>query len=190
MTPTSRVYVVACPLFFADVLSRALSLAGWQRGNATDTLAGLAVDGTVSEKDVILVVHSQELGDNATLSMLRNRFPNCFLVGLSNAWKSLDNKCTVLPLNSGVRDVIGAVSRLVGTATDLNHFGLTERQLETLQLMSSGLTVDQVGNVLGLSAKTVNNYLGLAYRRLGVTTLTQAVMRAARASLIDIDLLK
>jgi DNA-binding CsgD family transcriptional regulator len=39
---------------------------------------------------------------------------------------------------------------------------------------------------LGIAPKTVNNHLSAVYRRLGARNLTQAVLLAARAGLVDV----
>jgi len=57
---------------------------------------------------------------------------------------------------------------------------LTPRLRECLMLARDGLTAIQIGDALGLSYRTVNQYLSDAYRRLGARNRTQAVAIAAQ----------
>jgi DNA-binding CsgD family transcriptional regulator len=52
---------------------------------------------------------------------------------------------------------------------------LTPRLRECLALARDGLTAVQIADALGLSHRTVNQYLSDAYRRLGARNRTQAV---------------
>ncbi len=187
MEKRSRVIVLANPLFVADVLSRALLLAGWEAGAAVESMLELGTRISVEENDVIVVVESAELSAPSVLTRLRSLYPSVYLMALSDSARSIDARSIVLPLNCGVRDVISTIPRLVGVPVRPNQYGLTARQVEVLQHMARSCTAEQTGKALGLSTKTVNNYLTEAYRRLGAINLTQAVVRAARASLIDID---
>lgn len=47
--------------------------------------------------------------------------------------------------------------------------GLTRRQRDVALLAATGLTSPAIGHRLGLSARTVDNYLGRIYQKLGVT---------------------
>lgn len=51
---------------------------------------------------------------------------------------------------------------------DADHTVLTGRQKEVAELAARGLTSAQIAEGLGLSARTVDNHLAQAYRRLGV----------------------
>uniref|UniRef100_B0T9G9 Transcriptional regulator, LuxR family n=1 Tax=Caulobacter sp. (strain K31) TaxID=366602 RepID=B0T9G9_CAUSK len=57
---------------------------------------------------------------------------------------------------------------------------LTPRLREVLILASDGLTAIQIGDALGLSYRTVNQYLSDAYKRLGARNRTQAVTIAVQ----------
>jgi DNA-binding CsgD family transcriptional regulator len=188
MNPSPRVFVLAYPKFFAEVVSRSLSLAGWIAGGAVESFSELNRSAEVRDRDVVVVVDSNDRPFDAIMNKLREQCPGALLLGLSNTWIPADDRSDVLPLQCGVRDLLSAVARLTGRNGDANPFELTDRQRETLQLMAKGLTANEVANILGLSTKTVNNNLGLAYQRLGASNLTQAVVRAARASLIHIDI--
>lgn len=64
---------------------------------------------------------------------------------------------------------------------------LTRRELEILELISSGLTMRQVATRLGISPRTVETHVAKLYRKLAVRTRVQAVARAASLGLIDLS---
>ena len=57
---------------------------------------------------------------------------------------------------------------------------LTPRLRECLSLARDGLTAIQIGDALGLSYRTVNQYLSDAYKRLGARNRAQAVSIAIK----------
>lgn len=61
---------------------------------------------------------------------------------------------------------------------------LTPREADVLRLLSDGLTHEQVGRRLNISAETARTHLRKACERLGVTTRTAAVASAIRRGLI------
>jgi DNA-binding NarL/FixJ family response regulator len=63
---------------------------------------------------------------------------------------------------------------------------LTRRELEILELISSGLTMRQIATRLGISPRTVETHVAKLYRKLAVRTRVQAVARAASLGLIDL----
>jgi DNA-binding CsgD family transcriptional regulator len=61
---------------------------------------------------------------------------------------------------------------------------LTARERECLQWASQGKTAWEIGEILSISERTVKKHIGSAMQRLGATTRTQAVAKAAAAGLI------
>jgi DNA-binding CsgD family transcriptional regulator len=57
---------------------------------------------------------------------------------------------------------------------------LTPRLRECLELARDGLTAVQIADALGLSYRTVNQYLSDCYRRLGARNRAQAVSIAIK----------
>lgn len=53
--------------------------------------------------------------------------------------------------------------------------GLSEREVQVLGLVASGLSNTEISAVLYLSINTVKTYIRTAYRKIGVTTRSQAV---------------
>jgi DNA-binding NarL/FixJ family response regulator len=58
--------------------------------------------------------------------------------------------------------------------------GLTERELEVLQLVASGKTNKEIGQVLYISDRTVQAHLSNIFSKLGVVSRTEAAMYAVR----------
>lgn len=80
-----------------------------------------------------------------------------------------------------------AARRLVREESgSFHHFGaLTDRQRECVLLAARGKSDSVIGQLLGLSPKTVSNYLENAKGRFGVATRSQLVVRALYASEIS-----
>ncbi len=73
------------------------------------------------------------------------------------------------------------------TTVSVTDETLSDRQLDILRGVVSGLNVRQIGKQHGISYKTVNNHLTAIYRRLGAQNLTQAIVIATRKGLISIQ---
>lgn len=63
-------------------------------------------------------------------------------------------------------------------------FGLTERELEVLHLLSSGATASAMGSILFLSEATIKSHLAAIYRKLEAANRAQAVSIAISEKLI------
>jgi DNA-binding CsgD family transcriptional regulator len=63
---------------------------------------------------------------------------------------------------------------------------LSERDVEILQLIANGLSNDQVGRQLYITADTVKTHLRRAFQRLGVDDRTEAVIRAIQIGEVQI----
>lgn len=73
------------------------------------------------------------------------------------------------------------VARLEPVAVPLaDAFNLTPRELEVLLWVSRGKTNRDIGDILGLSPRTVNKHLEHIYEKLGVETRTAAAALAMR----------
>lgn len=69
-------------------------------------------------------------------------------------------------------------------AQGLPHEALTERELEVLQLLAEGLSNKALALQLGVSESTVKFHVNAIFRKLGVQSRTQAVIRGSRLGLI------
>lgn len=59
------------------------------------------------------------------------------------------------------------------------HFGLTSRESEVLAWIAKGKSNRDIGEILGLSARTVNKHLEQIYVKLGVENRASAAVKAA-----------
>jgi DNA-binding NarL/FixJ family response regulator len=57
-------------------------------------------------------------------------------------------------------------------------YSLTEREMDVLHLLSTGLTYEQIGERLFISYGTVRKHVENIYRKMGVTNRMNAVMKA------------
>ncbi|ADZ68845.1 response regulator transcription factor [Polymorphum gilvum] len=60
------------------------------------------------------------------------------------------------------------------------HFGLTAREAEVLLWIAKGKANRDIGDILGLSPRTVNKHLEQIYAKLGVENRASAAVRAAQ----------
>jgi DNA-binding NarL/FixJ family response regulator len=73
--------------------------------------------------------------------------------------------------------VLATTSVAAGRRTVADEAGLTEREAEVLSLLGSGRSNAQIARDLGLSVKTVQNYVSRILDKLQVSDRTQAALR-------------
>jgi DNA-binding NarL/FixJ family response regulator len=81
--------------------------------------------------------------------------------------------------------ITARLARIARTAVWRKQVGLREREVETLTWAARGKTFWEIGEILGLSKRTVEFHLENARRKLGVATRTQALIKAATGHLIQ-----
>ena len=64
---------------------------------------------------------------------------------------------------------------------------LTRREIEIVQYLSRGLSYENVGTALGISANTVRAHIRSIYDKLVVASKTEAVMAALRLGLLQVQ---
>ena len=64
---------------------------------------------------------------------------------------------------------------------------LSRREIEVLRMMGTGMSISEAADRLFISAKTVKNHLTSIYRKLDCHDRSQAVLRAVRMGLIQLD---
>lgn len=94
-------------------------------------------------------------------------------VASGQAYLSSDLLQSVIAGQDIVRDEIDRVEDRMSTRAER---GLTQRECEVMDLVSIGLSNDDIAARLFLSEKTVRNYLSHAYAVLGVASRTQAAL--------------
>jgi DNA-binding NarL/FixJ family response regulator len=67
-----------------------------------------------------------------------------------------------------------------------NDAPLTARELEILTFIAKGFSVAEVGDLLGISSRTVTTHVQHIYRKLEVSSRSEAVFEAVNLGLIDL----
>jgi DNA-binding NarL/FixJ family response regulator len=67
-----------------------------------------------------------------------------------------------------------------GTSSEAERAALTPREAEVVGLIAAGLSNHEIANATGLSINSVKSYIRGAYRKIHVTTRSQAVLWALR----------
>ncbi|MEW5723873.1 MAG: response regulator transcription factor [Thermodesulfobacteriota bacterium] len=89
-------------------------------------------------------------------------------------------------LDPGVASSVFAQLRRGGTpAADIRQEPLTRRELEVLQRLVLGDTDRKIAQSLFISEHTVRSHLKSLYRKLGVSSKSQAVAKAVQDKIID-----
>jgi len=81
--------------------------------------------------------------------------------------------------------ITARLSRVARSAVWPKQVDLRQREVETLTWAARGKTFWEIGEILGLSKRTVEFHLENARRKLGVATRTQALIKAATGHLIQ-----
>jgi DNA-binding response OmpR family regulator len=81
--------------------------------------------------------------------------------------------------------IVARLSRVVRKPLPADSVDLADREVETLTWAARGKTFWEIGQILGLSKRTVEFHLENARRKLGVATRTQALIKAATGHLIE-----
>ena len=71
------------------------------------------------------------------------------------------------------------------TPPTLADLGITERQADVLRLVAKGLTNSEIASSLGISGNTVKQHAHSAYRALGVSSRTEAIVVLAKMGIRD-----
>jgi DNA-binding CsgD family transcriptional regulator len=68
-----------------------------------------------------------------------------------------------------------------------NVFGLTEREVEVLRLIATGLSDREIGDALFISPRTAQKHAATIFGKLGVNTRTAAATAAIRVGIVATD---
>jgi DNA-binding response OmpR family regulator len=131
-----------------------------------------------------------------TLTSMEPRFesmPFVFLTALSDhdnelkGWQLGADDYLTKPVDYDVLAALitARLARVARSAVWPKQIGLREREVETLTWAARGKTFWEIGEILGLSKRTVEFHLENARRKLGVATRTQALIKAATGHLIQ-----
>jgi DNA-binding NarL/FixJ family response regulator len=99
---------------------------------------------------------------------------------------------SIVAVMSGEKVMASAVANrvldmLTGTTTPKEFYdGLTNREIEILKLLASGMANKQIAYRLKISEKTVRNHVSNTYEKLGIYDRSQAVLYAVRKGLVEV----
>jgi DNA-binding NarL/FixJ family response regulator len=91
------------------------------------------------------------------------------------------------PLRGATGDGTGHDAGGTVPQVDGVHGFLSRREVEVLRMMATGMSISDAADHLFISVKTVKNHLSSIYRKLGCHDRSQAVLRAVRMGLIQLD---
>lgn len=78
-----------------------------------------------------------------------------------------------------------AHKRALARNTHFNHSGLSDRELDVLELLAEGLSNQEIADRLFVSLNTAKTHLSNIYQKLGVKRRTQAVQKAREMRLLS-----
>ncbi len=81
--------------------------------------------------------------------------------------------------------VLRLVAGLGGKADERSPDGLTEREIEVLRLLAAGLSNQEIGAHLHISANTAANHVRSILMKTGAANRTQAAIYAAHHHLVE-----
>ena len=65
--------------------------------------------------------------------------------------------------------------------------GLSTREIELLKLMTRGLSNKEIASELNLSIRTVQGHVQEIFKKLGVSSRTEAVVYALRKKMVNLE---
>jgi DNA-binding CsgD family transcriptional regulator len=170
--------VVAGDLVTSQGLAHAIDPVTERAGAMTVAQAVAAV----SSGAVRVLVLCPRGVDAAPLIAALRRQRVCFIVAMNGLTEPPASVSEVRPIIvTSLDELIATINRVVSLSTGL---ALTNRHVEILQRIAMGDTPNEAAVALGITVKTLNNHLGVVYRRLGARNVTQAVLAAVRAGMV------
>ena len=100
---------------------------------------------------------------------------------LVQAVRSVASGTSVLQSGLTARLLIASRQPEQGVSADLS-----ERELEVLRLLAAGLRNRELGALMGISTRTVDRHCDNIYAKLGVSSRTEAVVRAISTKLLTV----
>ncbi len=195
MTPL-RVLLADDHTMLREGLRRSLAGHGIEIvGEANDGKA--ALDQAASLKpDVILMDVTMPIlnGIDAT-RQIRRTVPGCAVVMLSmhgetemRSQAAKAGAADYLVKDCSTDDIVAAIYKAAGMPPpETDSKVLTHREAEILQMIADGKGTSEAAAALFISLKTVKNHLASAYAKLDAADRTQAIVKAAKLGIINLD---
>jgi DNA-binding NarL/FixJ family response regulator len=71
-------------------------------------------------------------------------------------------------------------------SAQIQDFGLTKRELETLEMLARGFPQREVAGIMGVSPHTIGAHVKSIYSKMAVNSRSEAVFEAVQSGLIDL----
>jgi DNA-binding NarL/FixJ family response regulator len=173
---------------------------------AADAEAALAHFEQHRPEVTLLHMHPHSTTGLDVLSALRPRFPEArfLVIAAGNGDDDLVRAIRggaggFVPTSASGDDLARALARVhesgahlgADAATQLvlnpGRLALSRQQWEVMRLVADGKSNKEIAAALALEQSTVKSYLVQVFTKLGVRTRSQAIVRAVRGGLIDLD---
>ena len=82
------------------------------------------------------------------------------------------------------RQVITAFKEGKNITTDTDNYGLSDREISVLNLLSDGYNYQEIAETLFISVDTVRHHIRNIYKKLHVHSQSEAVAKAIRKKII------
>lgn len=170
----------------------------WEIIPVSDTQQALSV---IHSKDIDLLLVDIDLRDDDGLNFVQHDIPEDALIPFGVLSASEDQRNIRRARSAGAsgyirkdcsgKQMVNAVKRMLAgdlvwssQPENVDQTGLSERQLEILQLLADGKTNKEIGRQLDVSAETVKSHLKILFRKLDVSSRSECVKRAITEKLI------
>jgi len=197
--PPNRVLCIEDDCETAGLIAEELMERGYEVGVAHNGRDGLAAILRAPPDLVLADVNMPAMSGFDLLERLTTleprfvRMPFVFLTALADhdnelkGWQLGADDYVTKPVDFDVLAAVIAsrVNRVARSVVWPKRIQLGERELEALTWAARGKTFAEIGEILGLSRRTVEFHLDNARRKLGVPTRTQALIKAAIGELIQ-----
>lgn len=170
----------------------------WEIIPVSDAQQALSV---IHSKDIDLLLVDIDLRDDDGLNFVQHDIPEDALIPFGVLSASEDQRNIRRARSVGAsgyirkdcsgKQMVNAVRRMLAgdlvwssQPENFDQTGLSERQLEILQLLADGKTNKEIGRQLDVSAETVKSHLKILFRKLDVSSRSECVKRAITEKLI------
>ena len=214
LSPPFNILIVDDHRFIAELLGQRLGTDSSMRISGIATRAQSAFE-FIDRHRVDIALLDMELGEDDGVQVARNlldRDPALRIIGLSAFAEShypltlleiggrgfMSKRVSATDLVAGVRRVARgdlAISADVAMYLATAHSGpgqharlraLTAKEIEVLQCLSRGYSVDEISGQLGISIKTVHSHRSSMKRKLKAHTDVELCLMALRAGVVSI----
>ena len=211
--PQIRILVVDDHPFFRAGLSERISrVDGWLLvGEASDGLSAYNLTAALTPHLILMDVNMPGTGGMEATKRIKSDFPEVQIIALS-ADDSLEDikqilqagasgyllkTVTELELRTAILDVLRGGSALTpqvarNLISDLRQphttrKKLSDQELNILQMAAQGLTNEKISKTLFLSVRTIETHMHNIFKKLDVTSRTEAVVHGLKFGLINTE---